>query len=77
MSKVHCPVGIWNLGPSGSGVVGPQGPISRQATHSHISGDSSMMSGTDCPGGQDPDFDQQHAEMLCMCIEARRGPTRH
>ena len=60
---VYCPVGIQHFGPSGSEVVGPQGTISGQTTHSHISGDSSRKNGTDC---QDPDFDQQHAETLCM-----------
>ena len=73
---MHCTVGIRNLGPSGSDVVGPQGPISRQSMHWHISGDSSRMSGPIFPG-QDPDFDQQHTETLCMCADARGGHTMY
>ena len=69
----------WNTacGQSGSCVAMPQGPISRQTTHSHISGDSSRKMGPIVPY-QDPDLDQQYAERRCAChLEARGGPTRY
>ena len=53
---VHCPVGIRNLGPPGSGVVGSQGSISRQTTSQAI---PPGKLGPIVPG-QDLDFDQPH-----------------
>ena len=73
---VNGPVGIRHLGPSGSGVVGPQGPIYRQTTRSHISGDSSKKGGP-IAQARIHNFINSMRRRCAFCIDAPGGHTMY